>query len=93
MADGVVAGERGENAGGENVGDVAHGLMGEDFTPLGSTDASRFLAAVLKGVEAEVRELGSLGVAVDGDNPAFFVKLVERHIFTVVFLCVSASPR
>jgi len=48
-----------------------------DLTVAGGADAGGFLAAVLEGVEAEIGELGGLGVAVDGDDAAFFVKRIR----------------
>ena len=36
----------------------------------------RFLSAMLHGVEAEIGELGGLGVTVDGDYAALFVEFI-----------------
>jgi hypothetical protein len=43
---------------------------------VGGGNAGGLLAAMLKGVEAEVGLARGFGMAVDGDDPAFFVEFV-----------------
>jgi hypothetical protein len=45
---------------------------------VGSRDAGRLLAAVLQRVEAEIGFPRGVGMAVDGDDAAFFVEFVAR---------------
>jgi hypothetical protein len=45
---------------------------------IGGGDARRLLAAVLQRVEAEVGLTRGIGVAVNGDDAAFFVELIAR---------------
>ena len=73
VADGERAGNAGQHVGGEDVGDQAHGLVQLQLLAVGGGDARRFLAAMLQRVQAEVGELGGLGMAVDGHHATFFV--------------------
>ena len=43
---------------------------------VGGGDAGRLLAAMLQGVEAEIGFARGVGMAVDGDDAAFFVQFV-----------------
>jgi hypothetical protein len=43
---------------------------------VGGGNAGGFLTAMLKGVEAEICLTRGFGVAMDGDDPAFFVEFV-----------------
>src|SRR6202007_2133911 len=76
-AEGVAAGETGEDVGGEDVGDEAHGLVAVDLDAVGGGDAGGFLSAMLEGVEAEIGELGGFGMVVNGHHARFFVQLGE----------------
>ena len=60
---GEVAAQRAQVRLVEDLGDQAHVLVDEDLLAVADRDAGRLLAAVLQGVEAEVGELGDLGVA------------------------------
>ena len=76
VADGHVAGELGEHVVGEDFRDQAHALDVGEMLAVGGGDAGRFLAAMLQGVEAEIGLAGGVGMAVDGDDAAFFAELV-----------------
>ena len=78
VADGERARQFREHGLGEDVGHVAHGLVGVDLLAVGSADARALLAAMLHGVEPEIGELGCFGVAVDGDHSTFVMKLIEH---------------
>ena len=45
---------------------------------VGGDDAGALLAAMLQRVEAEVREVGRLGVAEDAEDAALVLELVEH---------------
>jgi hypothetical protein len=45
---------------------------------VGGGNAGRFLSAMLQRIEAEVSFARRVGMAVDGDDAAFFVELVAR---------------
>ena len=51
-------------------------LMLARCVAVGGSDAGRFLAAMLQSVEAEIGLARGVGMAVDRDDAAFFVKLV-----------------
>ena len=70
MADGEVAGQLLELAAREDVGDEALLLPLMEPLAVGGDDAGRFLPAVLQRVQAEVGDVGRLGVAVDADDAA-----------------------
>ena len=76
VADGHVAGELGEHVVGEDFGDQAHALDVGQMLAVGGGDAGRLLAAMLQGVEAEIGLARGVGMAVDGDDAAFFAELV-----------------
>ena len=76
VADGHGAGELGEHVVGKDFRDQAHAFDVGEALAVGGGDAGRFLAAMLQGVEAEVGLAGGVGVAVDGDDAAFFAELV-----------------
>ena len=76
VADGHGAGQLGEHVVGEDFRDQAHALDVGQMLAVGGGDAGRFLAAMLQGVEAEIGLAGGVGMAVDGDDAAFFVELV-----------------
>ena len=80
VADGHVAGELGEHFVGEDFRDQAHALDVGEMLAVGGGDAGRFLAAMLEGVEAEIGLARGVGMAVDGDDAAFFAELVEVHV-------------
>ena len=76
VADGHVAGKLGKDVVGEDLRDQAHALDVGEVLAVGSGDAGRLLAAMLEGVEAEIGLARGVGMAVDGDDAAFFVELV-----------------
>ena len=78
MADGQVALEGRQLALVEGVGDQAHVLDDGDGVAVADRHASRLLAAVLQGVEAEVGQLGD-GVAggVDPEDAAGLLGVLD----------------
>ncbi len=80
VPDGQIAGQLGQHVAGEDVGHMPHGLVGVDLVAVRGADAGALLPAVLQGVESEVRQLGCLGVAVDGDHTAFLVEFIEHAL-------------
>ena len=54
-------------------------FVGVDLVAIGGADAGALLAAMLQRVEPEIGQLGGFGVAVDGDDAAFFVELIETR--------------
>ena len=65
---------------GEDIGHVAHGFVAVDFAAVAGADAGAFLAAMLQRVEAQVGHLGGLGMAVNGEDAAFFVEFVKHSL-------------
>ena len=63
----------------EHVGDVAHRLGDADQVPVRRGNAGALLPAVLHRVEPEVGEVRGLGVAVDAEDAAFVVELVQHR--------------
>ena len=60
----------------EHVRNEAHPFVEEDLALVEGGDAGRLLPAVLKGMDAEVREIGGLGMAKDAEDAALVVELV-----------------
>ena len=44
---------------------------------VGGGDAGRLLAAMLESIEGEIGLAGCVGVAVNGNNAAFFVEFIK----------------
>ena len=78
VADGGGARQPGERLAAEDVGDVAHAPRRAQFQPVGRDDAAALLPAVLEGVEPQVGQIRRLGVAVDAEDAAFVLELVEH---------------
>ena len=76
VADGNISGQAAQNFRREQVGDTAHAAVVVNLAAVAGGDAGAFLAAVLERVQAEVGDVGGLGMAVDGEDSAFFVQLV-----------------
>ena len=74
VADGHAARKLGQDFVGEDLGNQAHSLDVGEVLAVGGGDAGRFLAAMLKGVEAEIGLARGFGMAMDGDYAAFFVE-------------------
>ncbi len=70
VADGRPAREAGEPRAVEDVGDVAHLALDVDLAAVERGDPGRLLAAVLEGVEAEVREIGGVVRVADAEDTA-----------------------
>src|SRR5436190_1667675 len=74
VTDGGAAGKFVQNIGRENFFDFAHGAMRVEFVAVAGDNASRFLAAMLERVEAEIDELCRFGVAEDSYDAAMVVE-------------------
>ena len=80
MADGEVAGERGECAFVEHVGHEAHVLDDHYLFAVADGHACRFLATVLERVEAEVGQVGDgLARRVHAEYAARLLRRVVRR--------------
>src|SRR5262249_2145672 len=81
VADGDVPGQRLERALVERLGDVPHGARDAHLLAVGARDAGAFLAAMLEGVQPEVREIGCFGVPEDAENATLvfvFIQMLAR---------------
>src|SRR5256885_1975060 len=78
MADRARADEPRERRLVEVVGDVPHRLVHLQPIAVGRRDADALLAAMLEGIQAEVRHVGGLGVAEDAKDAAFFLEFVHH---------------
>lgn len=77
VSNGNSAGKLGKRLGVENFLHQAYGFVGLDTPVLGNGgDASRFLAAMLKRVEAEISELGGFFAVTNAEDAAFVVEAV-----------------
>src|SRR5262249_52598715 len=59
---------------GENLGHLTHAALRIEPDAVRGDDAGRLLAPVLQGMEAQVGQVGGLGVAEDSENAALIVK-------------------
>jgi hypothetical protein len=57
--------------------------MRDERLAVGRHDARGFLPAMLQAVEAEIREVGRLGMSVDAEHPALLVETVEVGLLFV----------
>ncbi len=64
----------------ERVLDEAHRAVEVELLAVARDDARRLLAAVLERVQAEVREVRRLGVAVDAEDAALVAEMVVRLV-------------
>jgi hypothetical protein len=76
VADGDAARELAELVLREGVLDEAHRAVRVELLAVARDDAGRLLSAVLERVEAEVREVGGLGVPEDAEDAARVVEVV-----------------
>jgi hypothetical protein len=67
-------------AAGEGVADEAEPAFRMKAAAVIGDDAGGFLAAVLKGVEAERRDGGGIWVAVDAEDAAFLAQRIPLQI-------------
>src|SRR5580658_5077286 len=88
VADGDFSGQAAEDFGSEQVGNAAHAAKVVSLSAVARNDAGALLTAMLKRVQTEVGDVRSLGMAVDGEDAALFVQLVERNLVGVVDYCV-----
>ncbi len=72
---------------GEMIADEAHAAFGMEAFAVEGDDAGRFLAAMLKGVEAECGERCRIGMAVNAEDAAFFAQAVAVD----VEICLSLA--
>ena len=81
VADGEVAGQRGQAPVVEHVGDESHVLVDHDGLAVAHGHTGRLLATVLQGVQAEVGEVGHrLTRGVDPEDPARFLRGVGVRV-------------
>src|SRR5690348_7375675 len=73
---GAIAGEATEPVAAEDVGDPTHGLLDVESVAVGGRNARGLLPAVLEGVEAEIGDVGGLGVIPHAEEAALVVELV-----------------
>src|SRR5215471_21215049 len=78
MADGHLSGQTAQNLGSEQVRYSAHAAEVVHFAAVAGSDAGAFLTAMLQRIQAEIRDIGRLGMAIDGDDAAFFVEFVKH---------------
>ncbi len=76
MANSEAARKLREDAGLKDFFDFAHGAMEEQFFAVAGDHAGGFLAAMLQGVEAEVRKIRGFGVAENAENATVVVEMV-----------------
>src|SRR6266436_3963159 len=93
VADGEAARELCEHARLENFFDFAHGTMNVQLLAVARDDASRFLAAMLKSIEAEVGEVGGFGMAEDAEDTTLVVEMIvgEGELLTHLVVRVRSS--
>ena len=79
VADGHVADEIVQDFAVENLRDQPHALVFAELAAVARDDAGAFLAAMLQGVEAVIRQLGGVGMAVNAKDAAimFWIRLHE----------------
>ena len=82
VAHGARSGQPRERVLVEAVGHVAHRLVGDQPRAVRGGDTGALLPAMLQGVEAEIRQVRGLGVAVDAEDAAFLAKLV-KHVWVL----------
>ncbi len=69
----------------EGIGDVTHLAFHPQLDPIGSDDATRFLAAMLQRVQAEVSQARGFGMSVDSENTTLFTQLVDLDFHALTF--------
>jgi hypothetical protein len=55
---------------------MTHGAMGVELLAIIGDDSSRFLAAMLQGVQPERGQRSGVGMSEDPENTAFFMRMV-----------------
>src|SRR5216683_2217968 len=66
----------------ENVGDQSHPAMRDERLAVGRDDSGRLLPPMLQRIEAEIYQVGCLGMAIDAEDTAFLVEAVEIRLVT-----------
>jgi hypothetical protein len=64
----------------ERLGNMAHGPFQAQFSAIRRYDAARFLTAMLQGIQAQIAETRSIGVAMNSEHATLFAKLVQLYI-------------
>src|SRR4030095_3795333 len=80
VADGAMAGQALEPVAAEHVRPPAHRLLHVEAVPVGGGDARGLLPAVLQRVEAEIGDVGGLGMVPHAEEPALVVELVAVEL-------------
>jgi hypothetical protein len=93
VADRGSAGEPGERPLVERVGDVAHRPGGAEPLTVACDDSRALLAAMLQGVQPQVREVGRLCVVVNAENAALFAEFVHFSVWRGAPPPRPATPR
>ena len=92
MANRRVARQIADHVTGEDLLHQAHRLVVVQICAVTRNDAGALLAAVLKGVQREIGEVGGFRVAENRHHAAFVVKVVIRLSNLVVPGSASMSP-
>ena len=66
----------------EDIGHMAHRLVAVDLAAVAGGDTGALLAAMLQRVQPEVGEVRRFRMAVDGEDAAFFVELIEHAVIS-----------
>ena len=69
----------------ESIGDVTHLAFHSELHAVGSNDATRFLAAMLQRVQAEVSQSRGVRMSVDSENTTLFTQLVDLDFHALTF--------
>ena len=80
MADGHRAGQGLQDLAVENLRDQPHAFMFVETAIVAGDDAGAFLAAMLQGVEAVVRQFSGVGMAVNAEHAAIMFWMVVCQI-------------
>jgi hypothetical protein len=70
-----------EDRGAKGVSDEAHGAMCDVFATVRGDDAAGLLAAMLKGVEAQVGQMRGFFASVDAEDAALVVEAIRAMLF------------
>ncbi len=85
VADGQIAGQTGDLFRRKDIRHMAHGLEAADLATVAGGDARALLAAMLQRVQAQIRQVGRFGMAVNSKHATLLVefivgKLVELEV-------------
>src|SRR5579884_264957 len=88
MPDGHIPRQAADTLWREDVGHMAHLLVAVHLAPVAGRDSRAFLAPMLQGVKSEVSQISCFGMAVNSEDTALFVELIE-HFHPGAFARVS----